>query len=76
MAKALLLQILGFGPTGEPILPPSSHANDLEAIRHDKMSWEAISTQAAKIVSFIGVYTATFKPFTSEHVNHGRFGGP
>lgn len=47
------MEILGFGPTGEPILPTSSHTNDPEAIRHDKMSWEAISIQAAKIVSFI-----------------------
>lgn len=47
------LQILGFGPTGEPILPPSSASNDAEAIRHEKLSWEAISVQAAKIVSFI-----------------------
>ncbi|KIP10868.1 hypothetical protein PHLGIDRAFT_115011 [Phlebiopsis gigantea 11061_1 CR5-6] len=50
---ALTPEILGFGPTGEPILPTSSHTNDPEAIRHDKMSWEAISIQAAKIVSFI-----------------------
>lgn len=47
------MEILGFGPSGEPILPPSSHANDPEAIRHEKMSWEAISIQSAKIVSFI-----------------------
>ncbi|KAF7792398.1 hypothetical protein EIP86_003435 [Pleurotus ostreatoroseus] len=47
------MEILGFGPTGEPILPPSSHSTDPEALRHEKMSWEAISIQAAKIVSFI-----------------------
>lgn len=47
------MEILGFGPTGEPILPPSSHSNEPEVIRHEKMSWEAISIQAAKIVSFI-----------------------
>jgi GTPase len=27
--------------------------NDVEAIRHEKMSWETISIQASKIVSFI-----------------------
>ncbi|KAI0344845.1 P-loop containing nucleoside triphosphate hydrolase protein [Trametopsis cervina] len=47
------MEILGFGPTGEAILPPSSHTNDPEAIRHEKMSWETISIQASKIVSFI-----------------------
>ncbi|EKM54471.1 uncharacterized protein PHACADRAFT_174976 [Phanerochaete carnosa HHB-10118-sp] len=47
------MEILGFGSSGEPILPLSSHANDPEAIRHERMSWEAISIQAAKIVSFI-----------------------
>ncbi|KAJ3538012.1 hypothetical protein NM688_g6580 [Phlebia brevispora] len=47
------MEILGFGPTGEPILPPSSHSTDPEALRHEKMSWEAISIEAAKIISFI-----------------------
>ncbi|EPS97707.1 hypothetical protein FOMPIDRAFT_1052102 [Fomitopsis schrenkii] len=45
--------ILGFGPTGAPILPSTAHSNDADVIRHDKMGWEEISAKAAKIVSFI-----------------------
>ncbi|KAI0699248.1 GTP-binding protein 1 [Cytidiella melzeri] len=47
------MEILGFGPNGEPILPTATLSNDVEAIRHEKMSWETICVQAAKIVSFI-----------------------
>jgi hypothetical protein len=47
-------QILGFAPSGAPILPNSSTSSDSEATRHDKLSWDAIAEQAAKIVSFIG----------------------
>ncbi|KAI0092948.1 GTP-binding protein 1 [Irpex rosettiformis] len=47
------MEILGFGPSGDPILPSAASSNDVEAIRHEKMSWENISIQAAKIISFI-----------------------
>ena len=48
-------QILGFGPSGAPILPATSHSNDPDVIRREKMSWEDISIQASKIISFIGM---------------------
>ena len=47
-------QILGFGPTGKPILPQTAHSNDPEVIRREKMGWEEISIQASKIISFSG----------------------
>jgi hypothetical protein len=47
-------QILGFGPSGAPILPHTAHSADPDVIRREKMGWEEISIQAAKIVSFIG----------------------
>ncbi|TBU49478.1 P-loop containing nucleoside triphosphate hydrolase protein [Dichomitus squalens] len=46
------MEILGFGPTGKPILPNTAHSNDPEVIRHEKMGWEEISIQASKIISF------------------------
>ncbi|OBZ68219.1 GTP-binding protein 1 [Grifola frondosa] len=46
------MEILGFGPSGAPILPSTSHSNDPDIIRREKMGWEEISTQASKIVSF------------------------
>ena len=48
-------QILGFGPSGAPILPSTSHSTELDVIRREKMSWEDISIQASKIISFIGM---------------------
>lgn len=47
-------QILGFGPSGAPILPNSTNTTDPDVIRREKLGWEEISVQAAKIVSFIG----------------------
>ncbi|KZT08320.1 P-loop containing nucleoside triphosphate hydrolase protein [Laetiporus sulphureus 93-53] len=47
------MEILGFGPSGAPILPSTAHLNDHDAIRREKMGWEEISAQASKIVSFI-----------------------
>lgn len=52
--KARYMQILGFGPTGKPILPPTAHSTDPETIRREKMGWEEISRQASKIISFSG----------------------
>ncbi|KAG9221124.1 hypothetical protein CCMSSC00406_0005437 [Pleurotus cornucopiae] len=46
-------EILGFNTSGAPILPNTAHSNDPDTIRREKMGWEEISTQAAKIVSFI-----------------------
>ncbi|EMD37913.1 hypothetical protein CERSUDRAFT_114562 [Gelatoporia subvermispora B] len=46
------MEILGFDLTGIPILPSTSFSNDLDVIRREKMSWEEISTRAAKIISF------------------------
>ncbi|KAK7687077.1 hypothetical protein QCA50_009577 [Cerrena zonata] len=47
------MEILGFGPSGTPILPSTSHSTELDVIRREKMSWEDISIQASKIISFI-----------------------
>jgi len=47
------MEILGFGPSGAPILPHISNSFDPDAIRREKLGWEEISVQAAKIVSFI-----------------------
>lgn len=47
------MEILGFNPQGDPILPPTSGSNDPEVIRRERLGWEEISLQAAKIVSFI-----------------------
>jgi GTPase len=49
----LSTQILGFGPSGAPILPDTKHSTDPDVIRREKLGWEEISIQAAKIVSFI-----------------------
>ncbi|KAJ3517199.1 hypothetical protein NLJ89_g646 [Agrocybe chaxingu] len=46
------MEILGFGPSGAPILPNTAHSTDPDVIRREKMGWEEISSQAAKIVSF------------------------
>ncbi|EIN11416.1 P-loop containing nucleoside triphosphate hydrolase protein [Punctularia strigosozonata HHB-11173 SS5] len=47
------MEILGFAPSGAPILPNSGAPLDPETIKHEKLSWDAIAEQAAKIVSFI-----------------------
>ncbi len=47
-------QILGFSPSGAPILPNTSNSTDQDVIRREKLGWDEISVQAAKIVSFIG----------------------
>jgi len=49
-----LLQILGFSPAGAPILPNTANSTDPDTIRREKLGWDEISMQAAKIVSFIG----------------------
>ncbi|KAJ6499292.1 GTP-binding protein 1 [Mycena sanguinolenta] len=47
------MEILGFSPNGAPILPNTAHSTDPDVIRREKLGWEEISIQAAKIVSFI-----------------------
>ncbi|TFK25737.1 GTP-binding protein 1 [Coprinopsis marcescibilis] len=47
------MEILGFAPSGEPILPNTVATADPETVRREKLGWEEISIQAAKIVSFI-----------------------
>ncbi|TEB38306.1 GTP-binding protein 1 [Coprinellus micaceus] len=43
------MEILGFAPSGQPILPNTSHTADPDTIRREKLGWEEISLQAAKI---------------------------
>jgi hypothetical protein len=47
-------KILGFDTLGTPILPSTAKSSDPDVIRREKIGWEEIATQAAKIVSFIG----------------------
>ncbi|KAF8658288.1 hypothetical protein AX16_002061 [Volvariella volvacea WC 439] len=47
------MEILGFDTSGHPILPDIPQDADVEVIRREKLGWEQISVQAAKIVSFI-----------------------
>ncbi|KAJ2922724.1 hypothetical protein H1R20_g14360, partial [Candolleomyces eurysporus] len=47
------MEILGFAPSGHPILPNTTPNADSDTIRREKLGWEEISLQAAKIVSFI-----------------------
>ncbi|KAL1715862.1 P-loop containing nucleoside triphosphate hydrolase protein [Schizophyllum commune] len=44
------MEILGFGPDGQPILPQST---DPKAVHREKLGWDEISKRSAKIVSFI-----------------------
>ncbi|KAJ7854046.1 hypothetical protein B0H14DRAFT_3449834 [Mycena olivaceomarginata] len=43
------MEILGFSPNGAPILPNTANSTDPDVIRHEKLGWEEISIQAAKI---------------------------
>ncbi|KAF9531630.1 GTP-binding protein 1 [Crepidotus variabilis] len=47
------MEILGFAPSGGPILPNTAKSVDPDVIRREKLGWDEISVQAAKIVSFI-----------------------
>ena len=53
------MEILGFAPTGEPILPASHSSQDMDVIRREKLSWDEITVKAAKVVSFIGMCLST-----------------
>ncbi|OJA13059.1 hypothetical protein AZE42_01886 [Rhizopogon vesiculosus] len=46
------MEILGFSTAGTPVLPNIPLSADPDAIRRDKMGWDEISAQSAKIVSF------------------------
>ncbi|KAF7967860.1 hypothetical protein HWV62_31417 [Athelia sp. TMB] len=47
------MEILGFDTSGAAILPNISDSTDQDVIRREKLGWEQISMQAAKVVSFI-----------------------
>ncbi|THH07494.1 hypothetical protein EW145_g3336 [Phellinidium pouzarii] len=47
------MEILGFAPSGEPILPATAGSMDQDTIRREKLGWDEITLQAAKVVSFI-----------------------
>ncbi|KAF8577306.1 P-loop containing nucleoside triphosphate hydrolase protein [Ramaria rubella] len=47
------MEILGFSAAGLPILPTTHFSNELDVIRREKLGWDEISKQSAKIVSFI-----------------------
>ncbi|KAF8488394.1 P-loop containing nucleoside triphosphate hydrolase protein [Gautieria morchelliformis] len=49
------MEILGFSAAGLPILPTTHFSNELDVIRREKLGWDEISKQSAKIVSFIGI---------------------
>ncbi|KIY50387.1 GTP-binding protein 1 [Fistulina hepatica ATCC 64428] len=46
------MEILGFGTDGAPVLPATANSADPDVIRHEKLGWEQISVQSAKIISF------------------------
>jgi hypothetical protein len=47
-------KILGFDALGTPILPITAKSSDPDVIRREKIGWEEIAVQSAKLVSFIG----------------------
>ena len=47
-------KILGFDSLGTPILPNIAKSSDPDAVRREKIGWEEIALQSAKLVSFIG----------------------
>lgn len=47
------MEILGFNPEGSPILPASTHVGESGVVRQEKLGWEEISKESAKIISFI-----------------------
>ena len=51
-----LIQILGFSPSGLPILPSTTNPVDPDVIRRERLGWDEITQRAAKVVSFIGAY--------------------
>jgi hypothetical protein len=54
-------QILGFDTHGQPVTPVASNPNAADAAagagtlgRRDKLGWEDITKNSAKVISFIG----------------------
>ncbi|THH17867.1 hypothetical protein EW146_g3026 [Bondarzewia mesenterica] len=47
------MEILGFDAAGAPILPNTAGSNDPDVIRREKLGWELISAQSAKMITFI-----------------------
>ncbi|CCA68509.1 probable GTP-binding protein 1 [Serendipita indica DSM 11827] len=47
------MEILGFGPSGLPILPAIAAAPDSEVVKRERLGWEDIAAQSSKIISFI-----------------------
>ena len=72
MSPYLFLQILGFSTSGAPILPATAASSDPDVIRREKLGWEQISSQAAKIVSFIGLYALILPAFSDIKARLGR----
>ena len=51
-------EILGFSPTGQPVIPSthtelSEHGHLLAAAKREKIGWEEVCKRAAKVISFI-----------------------
>ncbi|RXK40989.1 GTP-binding protein 1 [Tremella mesenterica] len=53
-------EILGFSPTGEPVIPSAHgvdaldpHGHVMAVAKREKMGWEEICSRAAKVISFI-----------------------
>lgn len=49
-----MVQILGFGPNGQPILPATAAAPDSDMVRRERLNWDEIAARSSKIISFIG----------------------
>jgi GTPase len=47
------MEILGFLPSGLPIFPNTTYSADPDTIRRERLGWDEITQQAAKVVSFI-----------------------
>ncbi|KAI6169427.1 P-loop containing nucleoside triphosphate hydrolase protein [Pisolithus thermaeus] len=46
------MEILGFTPSGAPVLPGRADGQEPDTVRHDKLGWEDIAARSAKIISF------------------------
>jgi hypothetical protein len=47
-------QILGFGPTGQPILSGLAAGPNSEIIKRETLGWEDFAARSSKIIRFIG----------------------
>ncbi|KAI6121461.1 P-loop containing nucleoside triphosphate hydrolase protein [Pisolithus sp. B1] len=46
------MEILGFTPSGAPVLPGRADGQEPDTVRHDKLGWVDIAARSAKIISF------------------------